>query len=70
MGVVRSLDAAMRLEYSLWIVDSNDSCEEMRDGFSDYVDADEKLIVMRRVVGFPGKELPRDISQRLMEHPA
>lgn len=67
---IKSLGAAKRVEYSLWVVDTDDSPEEVRDALRDYVDADDKLIVMRRVSGSAWKGLPSDVSKWLKEHPA
>jgi hypothetical protein len=61
---IKSLGAAQRVEYSLWAVDTDDSPEEVRDALRDYVDADDKLIVMRRVSGSAWS----NVSKWLKEH--
>lgn len=43
---------------------------EIRDALLDYIDADDKLIVMRRVGGNAWRGLPKDVSDWLKEHPA
>jgi hypothetical protein len=67
---IKSLGAAKRVEYSLWVVETADSPEEVRDALRDYIDDDDKLIVMRRVGGSAWRGLASDVSKWLKEHPA
>jgi hypothetical protein len=67
---IKSLGPAKRIEYSLWVVDTEMKPTEVRDALDDYADADDKLIVMRRVGASAWRGLPKDVGDWLKEHPA
>jgi hypothetical protein len=67
---IKSLGAAKRVEYSLWVLDTDSSPEEVRDALRSYIDSDDKLIVMQRVSGSAWRGLPADVARWLKEHPA
>jgi len=67
---IKSLGPAKRVEYSLWVSDSDLSPEEVRDALRSYIDSDDKLIVMKRVGGSAWRGLPDDVARWLKEHPA
>lgn len=67
---IKSLGPAMRVEYSLWVVETDVTPTEVRDALADYVDADDKLIVMKRIGNSAWRGLPKDVGDWLKEHPA
>jgi hypothetical protein len=67
---IKSLGAAKKVEYSLWVSDTSMSPKEVRNALKPYIDADDKLIVMPRAHGSAWTGLPDDASQWLKDHPA
>lgn len=67
---IKSLGAAKRVAYSLWVVDTELTAAEVRDALRSYIDSDDKLIVMPRVSGSAWRGLPDDAATWLKEHPA
>lgn len=67
---IKSLGPAKRVEYSLWVVDVDMKPTEVRDALADYIDDNDKLIVMKRVGGSAWRGLPKDVADWLKEHPA
>jgi hypothetical protein len=67
---IKSLGPAKRVEYSLWVVDTDLKPAEVRDALLDYIDSNDKLIVMKRVGGSAWRGLDKDVATWLKEHPA
>jgi hypothetical protein len=67
---IKTLGNTKKIEYSLWVSDTTLSPEEVRDLLRSSLDADDTLIVMKRVGGSAWRNLPADVSQWLKDHPA